>query len=711
MSEMHEEMYDCELQYDSFLSKVIEESEAILPQKFCFILGAGASRSSKIKTGQELVDKWDRELNEQNPDRYKRWRSKHGITDENKHSFYSAYYDERYRANKNQGISFLIELMEDKIPSAGYVALSYILSKTENKIVLTTNFDHLIETALSYYRFDDRKKMPVVIVHEEMAHHINPDIRRPLIVKLHRDIMFTPRNTDEEVGKFDQRWNSALDSIFRSYSPIFVGYAGNDGGLMKFLSDNAEKFKNGVWKTPYWLVHTSKKIDVQIENFLKASAVFLVRGVDFDRFMMNLASKLDFKAPNGDFFKKEADRYQSFFEESMASINDVGMHESRVNSGGSTIEGAKTDTDSHSSDNTGAIEDILPNSGEESDDEERDAIDDKFFAALNDFISQNYESACNKLRELVDDEPNNASYHDWLGVTLHKLGRYEEALEAKRVAVRLDPDNARYHNSLGVTLHELGHYEEALEAKRTAIRLDPDNARYHDSLSVTFHILGRYEEAVEEDYEAVRLDPDNARYHDSLGVTLHELGHYEEALEAKRTAVRLDPDKAGYQYSLGVTLHKLGRYEEALEAKRTAVRLDSDDAGYQYSLGLTLHELGRYEEALEAKRTAVRLDPDNARYHDSLSVTLHILGRYEEAVEEDYEAVRLDPDNARYHDSLGVTLHELGRYEEALEAKRTAVRLDPDDTEYQKSLNKTLLQVGCSEDIMSTDLHDSNETN
>ena len=41
--------------------------------------------------------------------------------------------------------------MENAIPSAGYVILSYLLSQTKNNVVITTNFDHLTEDAINYY--------------------------------------------------------------------------------------------------------------------------------------------------------------------------------------------------------------------------------------------------------------------------------------------------------------------------------------------------------------------------------------------------------------------------------------------------------------------------------------------------------------------------------------------------------------------------------
>lgn len=55
-----------------------------------------------------------------------------------------------------------------------------------------------------------------------------------------------------------------------------------------------------------------------------------------------------------------------------------------------------------------------------------------------------------------------------------KLGKPGKAME-------LEPENARYHDSLGVTLHAMGRHEDAASKKRKAVELEPSNAAYHIS--------------------------------------------------------------------------------------------------------------------------------------------------------------------------------------------------------------------------------------
>ena len=54
------------LSLKGFINEIKEVSSGPHPRKFCFVLGAGASISSGIKSGQELVTIWDRELQERN---------------------------------------------------------------------------------------------------------------------------------------------------------------------------------------------------------------------------------------------------------------------------------------------------------------------------------------------------------------------------------------------------------------------------------------------------------------------------------------------------------------------------------------------------------------------------------------------------------------------------------------------------------------------
>ena len=68
------------LSQEGFIHEFVEVSNGSHPSKFCFVLGAGASKSSGIKMGQELVDVWENELIERTAQAYTTWREQLEIT-------------------------------------------------------------------------------------------------------------------------------------------------------------------------------------------------------------------------------------------------------------------------------------------------------------------------------------------------------------------------------------------------------------------------------------------------------------------------------------------------------------------------------------------------------------------------------------------------------------------------------------------------------
>ena len=557
------------LSFTGFANEMHEVSFGPHPKKFCFVIGAGASKSSGIKTGQELVEIWDKELFLRNSERHQQWKTRMGITDDNKGSFYSQYYSRRFERAHEDGYNYMEKLMEHAKPSVGYVMLAYLLTQTPHNVVITTNFDHLIEDAVTYYS----QVIPFVIGHESLAHYIRKPLIRPTIVKIHRDLLLDPRNQAEEVEKLHKNWETPLDIIFSEYHPIFIGYAGNDNSLMDFLVDNGENFQSKKWKFPYWMLYGSDVLAGKVETFMNASNGYVVKHDGFDKSLYLIGSIFDYKVPTKEKFMDDPEkRYQALSD----SINKFTKEQSDE-------------------------PETPPKGGPEPADG---------------------DSEINKAIQQITDQSELLRMYR-MSVMLHNTGKYEEALEISHKLVKLEPDNARYQDSLGVTLHEMGRFDEALVAAQKAVELEPDNARYQNSLGVTLHKMKRFDEALIAKQKAVDLEPDNARYRDSLGVTLCEMGRFNEALVATQKAVELEPDNALYQNSLGVTLHKMKRFDEALIAEQKAVDLEPDNPLYLNNLGATLHKMGRFNEALIAKQKAVDLEPDNTLYQNSLSFTLH----------------------------------------------------------------------------------------
>ena len=633
-----------DLTLSGFAKEMKEVSDGPHPRKFCFVLGAGASRSSGIKSGQELVNIWENDLLERNKEGYLEWKQQLGINDSNKYEFYSQYYEKRFKRSID-GYNYLEQLMESARPSIGYVMLAYILTHTKHNVVITTNFDHLIEDAVNYYE----DKIPLVIGHESLAHYITKQTNRPMIIKIHRDLLLDPKNRTEELDVLHDNWKKALDIIFSEYYPIFIGYAGNDHSLMDYLTQNSDIFSDEKGIFPYWMLYKTDKMSKMVSDFLEKSGGYLIKHNGFDEVLCLLGSIFNYKLPTKEDFISDAEKRYSMLSDSIDAFTEKLSAGKEMNLEEDVEGDTASDTVSDTADVKEAVQHITSQAESQN----------LFRVAVTLADAGRYQQAMESFRKLIEKNPQNARYYNWLGYTLFRMKRYEEAYEEIQKAVELEPNNANCHDGLGATLHGMGHYERALEEKRKAMELAPDNAQRYHSIGVTLHEMGHYEEAVKEIKRAIELEPGNARYYNSLGVTLHKMGRYEEALREKQKAVELEPGNTKYHNGVGVTLHKMGRYEEALKEKQKAVELGMGNAQYHDSLSTTLHEMGRYEEALKETERAIKLEPTNARYYHSLGVTLHEMGRYKEAAEAKQKAVELDPENEGYRSSLDLTLQKL----------------------------------------------------
>ena len=656
-----------ELSINGFIQEIKDVSDGHHPRKFCFVLGAGASISSGIKSGQELVDIWDDKLRIRNKSSYLKWRSEYGITDENKYSFYSQYYEHYYKRHPNDGYNFLEKLMENAIPSAGYVILSYLLSQTKNNVVITTNFDHLTEDAINYYT----QTMPMVIGHESLSHYISKPINRPTVIKIHRDLLFDPANTANEVDKLHDNWKKALNTILSEYHPIFIGYAGNDNSLMDYLIEQGKQFAENKLCCPYWMLYGDEKPVGKVHDFLEKSNGYFIQHNGFDEVMFLIGRVLKIKRQSEEYFHEKVEKRFKILNDSIDKFTNKFLKDNSSSAADNLIMSEEIKE---------AVQYLASQTN----------LQNMYKEVVLSYREGNYEDAVSICKELINLAPDNALYHNTFGIILHKMKRYVEALIEKQKAVELESDSAEYRNSLGITLHALKRYDEALTEYYKAIELDPNDAFYHNNLGITLDYIERYDEALIEMQKAVELEPDNPEYRNSLGVTLHNMKRYDEVLIEKQKAVELEPDNPEYRNSIGVTLHEMKRYDEALTETQKAVELEPNNAEYRNSLGITLHALKRYDEALIEMQKAVELEPDNPEYRNSLGVTLHNMKRYDDALIELQKAVALGPDNAKYHNSLGVTLHNMKRYDEVLIEKQKAVELEPDNAEYHYSLGATL---------------------
>lgn len=209
-------------------------------RRFAFVLGAGASVQSGIPHAGKLAKKWLTELHlclGQPNQTLEEWATEAnlgipGFVLGDPARYYCQVYHKRFHEDPEEGYADLQHLMQGKLPSEGYAALSQIMAETQHQLVVTTNFDSLPQDALHIYT----EAMPQVCGHESLAAFFRVRGRRPYIIKIHRDLLMNPMSMASEVANLHEAWTEPLRQAFSEYTPIVLGYGGNDGSLMGFLN-------------------------------------------------------------------------------------------------------------------------------------------------------------------------------------------------------------------------------------------------------------------------------------------------------------------------------------------------------------------------------------------------------------------------------------------------------------------------------------------
>lgn len=607
-------------------------------QRYCFVLGAGASKASGIRTGEEMMREWRQYLWDKGSDYIQDCARELGLEEKNYlHIFnkdyslanddYFTLFDLRFAGEPNVAYAYLEKEMEGKYPSYGYFPLAMLLSNTENRLVITTNFDTLLEDALYTYTF----KHPLVVGHESLASYIGSDARHPVIAKIHRDLLFRPFNRKEDMDKLKDEWEQPLRNALSRYIPIVIGYAGGDHTFMSLL----QKIElNGI----YWC-HLGDMPQESICDTVARHNGYMVKILGFDEIMFRLGDRFAEEANFGNpcqYIQDQAKKRCSLYQE---NLDNVKKKYKTQKPGPENVPGDTGDK----GDVVGLIDAIERYDNRQSDREEADSVVSKLESEAWKKLTLGENEAAQELyTKLIELNPNKAEYYDWRSTALHMMKQYDKAIQDDTMALELEPDNAVFYNSRAVSLHDMGQLEQALHDQTKAIELNPNNAVYYHSRAITLHALKQYEQALQDRTKAIELDSLNARYYEQRGLTLHAMGQYEQALQDMAKAIEMEPNNALYYHGRASILNTMKEYNRELQDRTKAIELDPECANYYYCRAVSFYNMGDYDKAIQDDNRAIELNPTNAEFYNSRALTLHQLNREEEALKDEAKAKELE---------------------------------------------------------------------
>jgi hypothetical protein len=170
-----------------------------------------------------------------------------------------------------------------KVPTAAHKAIASLVAGGVLRVILTTNFDRLMEQAL-----ENIGVVPSVISSTDGVRGAVPLSHAPCtIVKIHGDYL-DPRfkNTPAEIGVYDEPTNRLLDQVFDEYGLIVCGWSAEwDVALRAAI----ERCPNRRYTT-YWSAYPD--VTGPAKALAQKRSAQIVKGLNADAFFTQLAEKV-----------------------------------------------------------------------------------------------------------------------------------------------------------------------------------------------------------------------------------------------------------------------------------------------------------------------------------------------------------------------------------------------------------------------------------
>jgi hypothetical protein len=282
------------------LSPMVMLASAIYAQPgvYALLLGSGVSRSAEIPTGWEIVKDLVRQiaaLEKANTEASRALAASDPDT----------WWQERYQGDlgysqilkslaptssaARQGYleNYFVASEDDleagrKRPTGAHLAIAKLVKAGWVRLILTTNFDRLIEQSL-----EAAGVQPQVIKRASDVRAMKPLTHAPAtVIKLHGDWTdLESRNTIDELSKYPREWVSLLTRIFNEYGLLISGWSAEwDKKLASLLAATPRRYPL------YWDSRSSRKPDAR--NLLELHAGHVIESASADELFKDLQASL-----------------------------------------------------------------------------------------------------------------------------------------------------------------------------------------------------------------------------------------------------------------------------------------------------------------------------------------------------------------------------------------------------------------------------------
>jgi NAD-dependent SIR2 family protein deacetylase len=250
--------------------------------QYAVFLGSGVSVSAGIPTGGQIFKELQSQLYKQQQlsaedITYEEWISTGAP------STYSEVFSELTGDNLAARRKLLEPYFLNKQPTEAHRVIAELVKDKMVKVIVTTNFDDLMETALQSIGVP----FTVVTDDNDLAHSEPREQVSCRIYKIHGDFrMLNVRNTAEELDELPPGIVEEMEEVFSRYGLIVLGYSGGDLGVMRLMSQT-----NSVYSR-YWISRGPLPENEPLKMMLSRERHHIVESDSADGFLIDLQHRI-----------------------------------------------------------------------------------------------------------------------------------------------------------------------------------------------------------------------------------------------------------------------------------------------------------------------------------------------------------------------------------------------------------------------------------
>ena len=255
--------------------------------RLAWFLGAGASAQSFVPTAEQLVDVLLRHIyctergvpvdSVDLGDRRERRRlhealsGQQGLPRDDDPRFYSEVFERAFPSPGDRA-TFIESQVRDARPNYGHHVLAALVANNSLRLVVTTNFDPLIERAINPVLdgefFDGRQLEIADLDNPSRATRALANERWPLVVKLHGDYRSDHlKNITTELREQDEALRHSITGALAQFGLVVVGYSGRDESVVRMLRDaltSPTAYPAGL----FWVMRPQDRLAPSVEALL-----------------------------------------------------------------------------------------------------------------------------------------------------------------------------------------------------------------------------------------------------------------------------------------------------------------------------------------------------------------------------------------------------------------------------------------------------------